>query len=80
MKGGASPLPSHLHLGDFDAFVRTDFDAAHAADAFAGLIGVGLAVIAHPVDLDRADVDTLSAAGAAVEVYINLKHESLLWQ
>jgi hypothetical protein len=63
-----------LHLYDFYALVGTDFDAAHAADALAGLIGIGLAVFAHLVDTDRADVDTFAAAGATVKIYIDQKH------
>ena len=68
------PRETSLHLFDLDALIRTDFDAAHAADALAGVHGVRLVVVPHLVDLDRADVDALAATRTTFEVYIYQIH------
>jgi len=60
-----------LHLFNFDAFFGTYFDTAHTADAFPCLIWVCLAVSAHLIYTNRADIDTLSTAGAAIQIDIN---------
>lgn len=60
-----------LHFFDFDALVRTDFNAAHAANALSCLKGISLAVGTHLVNLNRTDVHTFSTAGAAIHVDID---------
>ncbi len=62
---------NNLHFFDFDAFVRTDFNAAHTANAFSCLKGISLAVGAHLINLDRTDVYAFSTAGAAIHVDID---------
>jgi hypothetical protein len=72
--GAACRISRKLHLCDFDTLIGAYLDAAHAADAFPSLIRVGLAVGTHLVYTNRADVYTLTAAGAAVKIYIDQIH------
>ncbi len=60
-----------LHFLDFDALIRTDFYARKAPNALSGLKGIGLAVSAHLINLNRADVHAFSTAGAAIHVHID---------
>jgi hypothetical protein len=73
----SSPLEIQLHLSYVDTLVRADLDTAHAADAFASIDGIGLAVGSHFIDLDRTDVYTFSAARAAVQIDVNQIHAHL---
>ena len=67
----ASPLFRELHLLDFDALIRADFYATHTTNALSCLKRVSLAVGAHLINLNRADVYAFSTAGAAIHVDID---------
>lgn len=60
-----------LHLLDFDALIRADFYARKAPNALSSLKGIGLAISAHLINLDRADVHAFSTTGAAIHVHID---------
>jgi hypothetical protein len=60
-----------LHLFDFDTLIRANFYTTHATNALSGLIGVGLAVGPHLINLNRADVYAFSTAGAAIHVDVD---------
>jgi len=72
MRGNAFPLIfNELHFRYFDALIRADFYTTHATNALSCLIGVCLAVGAHLVNLNRADVHAFSTAGAAILVDVH---------
>jgi hypothetical protein len=59
------------HFPDFNTLAGAYFDTALAADTFAGLVGVGLSIGAKLINADRADIGTLAAAGAALQIHIH---------
>jgi hypothetical protein len=70
-EGKSFPFFALLHLFNLDALVRAYFNATHAPNTLSCLERVGLAVVAHLIDLYRTDVDALTAASAAVHVDVN---------
>jgi len=66
-----SPLFRVLHFLDFDALVRTDFNATHATNALSCLKGISLAVGAHLENLNRTYVYAFFTAGAAIDVDVD---------